>query len=183
MTIENKLNIKSTEPVLKTLIYLPDLHDFSRKTMDTRYRGEVNGCLARLNKNTLPVNHLHLVLDLSEGDLFEETLKAVSSFDGYLVLELSDNSPVNWLIKDRERSQRGLYASPMQNILHLSKNIQSLRAMLYDPNFKPHHIVLVGDWMAEGVTFLNDIMLVELIPTLHSMRERAIPVVEDKPED
>lgn len=170
--------LNQTKPTRKTLIYLPDLKDFSRGLMDKTYRHAIQQNLAHGMKYTLPANHLHLQLCFDESDLWDETINAVKDYEGYLVLTMVYPEHHWW---ESGRGIGQIDTKPMECANALKENLQKLMKLLYDENFKPKHIVLAGKWKCEMVSFINHIMLVECVPALTQIRGSAIaPETKEK---
>ncbi len=170
--------LNQSNPTHKTIIYLPDLVDFSRSKMDTMYRSQIQMNLANGGKHTLPVNHLHVQMAFDEPDLWDETIEAVKGFEGYLVLSMHYPKLGWWEDRNYQLTAAHVNTDAMTRMHALKSNLQSLISLLHDPDFKPKHIVLVGEWKSEVVNFINNIMLAQNVPSLHQLRgwENAVSV-------
>lgn len=139
----------------KTIIYLPNLTQPSRKKIDEIYRRNINLSLAHANKLTLPVNHICLKLNLNETDLWVEGLKALSGYEGYIVLDFVDDVGPRW---DREQVIAGIH-----------EHLVEMNELLHSDGFKPKHLVLVGDWILTSASLICDMMFVENVPTVRNL--------------
>lgn len=151
----------------KTIIYLPGLENFTRERMDVIYRHEINRQLALGGKYTLPTNHLHVILNVEEPDLFVPTIEALKGFDGYLVIQINRKPSKSW--------EAGSITNPnmdrMENIRQLNDNVKDhIPKLLFDEDFKPKHIVFVGDCHCQLLNFINNIMLVPQVPVIRPLR-------------
>ena len=162
----------SHKPVRKTLIYIPTCTNFTRAVMDTRYRYEINKHLANAMRYTLPVNHIHLKLEREEPKLFLEAVKALSSYEGYLVIEVTKTTRRPW----ERQPVTDITTEPLMAQRELTNNYKELLALLRDENFKPRHIVVVGDAHSEQMTFLNNIMIVDGVGGVAVMRGCPSPI-------
>lgn len=147
----------------KTIIYLPNLTQPSRKKIDEIYRRSINLSLAHANKLTLPVNHICLKLNINETDLWIESLKALSDYEGYVVLELVDDARNSW-DDVGPRFDRAIAVTGIHNLL------LEMNRLLHSDGFKPKHLVLAGNWLSNSASFICNMMFVENTPAVRDLR-------------
>lgn len=147
----------------KTIIYLPNLTQPSRMKIDEIYRRSINLSLAHANKLTLPVNHICLKLNLNETDLWVENVEALSNYEGYIVLELTEDSVNSWDYTTSPKD-RMIAVTKIHNLL------LEMNTLLHSGWFKPKHIVLAGDWISNSASFICNMMFVENIPAVRDLR-------------
>lgn len=149
----------------KTIIHLPSLKEFSRSEMDTKYRRDINLQLAYGNKLTLPVNHIHVVLNIMEPDLFTPTLDALKGFDGYVAIGISQQALM-------ESESREFVLDNVRRIKEQSDNLKQLRSILDDGEYKPKHFVLYGDILGQSSKYIPDLILEHREGQISGLRER-----------
>lgn len=155
----------------KTIIHLPDLKEFSRGEMDNKYRHAINLQMAYGNKLTLPVNHIHVMLNIMEPDLFIPTLEALKDFDGYVVIGISQRAIL-------ASESREFVMGNIRRIKEQSDNLRQLRNILDSEYYKPKHFVLVGNIVGQSMGYVPDLILehrdgqIENIKTIVDMTQQ-----------